>query len=358
MKQLEGKEVILGGGLAGYFLAANLIKAGRKVLLIHNPTQTGASGVAAGLVNPITGRQSVLTWRALEFLDALDEFLIDPLFEPLNKFYHRMPVYRPFPDIFSGNEWAAKSAWSDYQRISQVEFNPWRPDLVKNPFGGVSHLRSGWLDIPPFLSTLSLLLQKTGNFSERKAHLNYDSVSPETNEIVLNGEQIPYQNLIFCEGIQAVNNPWFRIHLIPLKGQLLTLSSEDHPDRIVSAGVFMIPLANGQYRMGSTYERDFTHEAPDETGKMNLLQEVGRWWIPPIHQITRHDSGIRPTTLDRMPILGRQVTYPNLWVFNGLGAKGVLQGPALAKLMTQAILQNSDALFWKEIQTSRKKAIL
>jgi glycine/D-amino acid oxidase-like deaminating enzyme len=358
MKQLEGKEVILGGGLAGYFLAANLIKAGRKVILIHNPTQTGASGVAAGLVNPITGRQSVLTWRALEFLDALDEFLIDPLFEPLNKFYHRMPVYRPFPDIFSGNEWAAKSAWSDYQRISQVEFNPWRPDLVKNPFGGVAHLRSGWLDIPPFLSSLNLLLHKTGNFSEIKAHLNYNSISPEKNEIILNGEQIPYQNLIFCEGIQAVNNPWFQILLIPLKGQLLTLSSEELPDRIISSGVFMIPLGNGQYRLGSTYEREFTYDGPDEKGRSNLLQEVGRWWIPPIHQVTRHDSGIRPTTQDRMPLLGRQDAFPNLWILNGLGAKGVLQGPALAKLMTQAIVQNSDSIFWKEIQTSRKKAIL
>jgi glycine oxidase len=358
MKQSEGKDIILGGGLAGYFLAANLIKAGRKVLLIHNPTQSSASRVAAGLVNPITGKQYVLTWRALEFLDALDEFLSDPLFQSLNKFYHRMPVYRPFPDIFSGNEWGAKTAWPEYYTLSQVEFNPWRPDLLKNPYGGISHLRSGWLDIPPFLSTLNGLLQSTGNFSEVKTHLSYDSVFPETNEIHLNGEQVVYQNFIFCDGIQALNNPWFRIHLIPLKGQILTLSSDDQPDRIISSGVFMIPLGNGQYRMGSTYERDFTHEGPDEKGKIDLLQQVGRWWVPPIHQVIKHDSGLRPTTQDRMPVLGRQELFPNLWIFNGLGAKGVLQGPALAKLMTQAIVQKSDSLLWEEIRSSRKKAIL
>lgn len=358
MRDSVGNNVIIGGGLAGYFLAANLVKAGRTVTLIHNPNNVGASGVSAGLVNPLTGRQYVLTWKAMEFLEALDNFLKDPLFTPLAVHYHRVPVYRPFPDIYSSNEWVGKTAWPGYENLTEVEYNPWRPELLVNPHGGMIHLRSGWLDIPAFLQTLNQILSGTGLFTEIKAQLAYESISPNTQEILIEGMTHHYSNLIFCEGIQARNNPWFGVNIIPLKGQVLSIESEGNSERIVSSGVFMIPLSNNEYRLGSTYERDYQEEGPDEWGKNELLTEAKRWWIPPIHRVLKHDAGLRPTTLDRMPILGRHESFPNLWIFNGLGAKGVLQGPGLARLLSQAILEDTDSLLWDEIRHTRKKALL
>ena len=358
MKESAGNEVIIGGGLAGYFLAANLVKAGRTVTLIHNPNNTGASGVAAGLVNPLTGRQYVLTWKALAFLDALDNFLKDPLFTPLEAHYHRTPVFRPFPDIYSSNEWVAKTAWPGYENLTATEYNSWRPDLLHNPHGGMLHLRSGWLDIPAFLHSLNHILSDTGYFTEKKAQVGYESILPDAQEILIEGTKQSYANLIFCEGIQAIHNPWFRVNIIPLKGQVLTVKSEGPSERILSSGVFMIPLSTREYRLGSTYERSFQAEGPDEWGKNELLTEVKRWWIPPVEQVLKHDAGLRPTTLDRMPILGRHEEFRNLWIFNGLGAKGVLQGPGLARLLSQAILEDNDSLLWDEIRHTRKKAMI
>lgn len=356
MEQSEVNEVILGGGLAGCFLAANLVKAGRSVTLIHNPEHTGASGVAAGLVNPLTGRQYVLTWRAIEFLDALDDFFKEPLFASLEKYYHRTPVFRPFPDIYSSNEWAAKTAWPAYNNLTEVEYKPWRPELLQNPQGGMLHLRSGWLDIPPFLQALQTILISTGRFRVICRQLEYAAIQTQKQEILIEGERILYSSLVFCEGIQAIHNPWFRLNLIPLKGQLLTVESKGPSERSISSGVFMIPISENQYRLGSTYEREFQQEGPDEVGKNELLTEVSRWWIPPIHRVLKHDAGLRPTTLDRMPILGRHKEFRNLWIFNGLGAKGVLQGPGLARLLAQSVIEDTESFLWEEVRHTRKKA--
>jgi len=50
--------------------------------------------------------------------------------------------------------------------------------------------------------------------------------------------------------------------------------------------------------------------------------------------------GIRPTTMDRRPVLGSHPTFKNTHMFNGLGAKGYLIAPTMAKEMAQYLLDN------------------
>jgi glycine oxidase len=49
------------------------------------------------------------------------------------------------------------------------------------------------------------------------------------------------------------------------------------------------------------------------------------------YTIINQESGIRPTTRDRRPIIGTHQAFNKLHVFNGLGAKGYLLAPLLAK---------------------------
>lgn len=357
MKDEIPKILIVGGGLAGMFLAANLVKAGRRVVLFSDPFSLGASDVAAGLVNPITGRQYVLTWRAKEFLNHLEAFLSDARFRALQKYYHVRPVFRPFPDIFSSNEWTSKTSSEEFNGITQAEFSPWKPELIRNPFGGMVHQKSGWMDIPGFLSELKKILLTTGLFELKNSRLPYDAIHPESKFIQIEGEQLPYQHLVFCEGIQGRINPWFRLQILPLKGQILTVQTQGDAERILSSGIFMIPLGQNQYRLGSTYERAFTEEGPDEKGKAELLQEAARWWLPKFDEVLNHTAGLRPTTPDRMPLIGHHQTLTGLWIFNGLGAKGVLQGPGLARLLSEAILNETPEILWPETNIYRSKAV-
>ena len=48
-------------------------------------------------------------------------------------------------------------------------------------------------------------------------------------------------------------------------------------------------------------------------------------------EILSHNSGIRPTTKDRRPLLGRHTTLKRLHLLNGLGTRGVLMAPLLSE---------------------------
>src|SRR4051812_23776482 len=70
--------LILGQGLCGTFLSYYLAKAGKKVLVIDKNIPFSASKVASGVINPVTGRRIVRTWRIEELLpfalEAYTEF--------------------------------------------------------------------------------------------------------------------------------------------------------------------------------------------------------------------------------------------------------------------------------------------
>src|SRR3954466_89491 len=60
--------LILGQGLCGTFLSYYLAKAGKKVLVIDKNIPFSATKVASGIINPVTGRRIVRTWRIEELL--------------------------------------------------------------------------------------------------------------------------------------------------------------------------------------------------------------------------------------------------------------------------------------------------
>ena len=66
--------LILGHGIAGAVLAETLRLRGLKVHVFDVPRAGQASGVAAGVVNPLVFRRDVPSWRAAELLPIADAF--------------------------------------------------------------------------------------------------------------------------------------------------------------------------------------------------------------------------------------------------------------------------------------------
>ena len=60
--------LIIGQGISGTFLSFYLHQNKRSFLVIDNPETTSASNVAAGIINPVTGRRIVDTWMIGEIL--------------------------------------------------------------------------------------------------------------------------------------------------------------------------------------------------------------------------------------------------------------------------------------------------
>src|SRR5688572_23582157 len=65
--------IVVGQGISGTFLSWYLRNAGRSFVVIDNNDPASASRVAAGIINPVTGRRIVRTWM----IDTLLPFIQD-----------------------------------------------------------------------------------------------------------------------------------------------------------------------------------------------------------------------------------------------------------------------------------------
>jgi glycine/D-amino acid oxidase-like deaminating enzyme len=58
------------------------------------------------------------------------------------------------------------------------------------------------------------------------------------------------------------------------------------------------------------------------------------------YNIISHLAGVRPSSIDRRPIIGAHPEYKNLFVFNGLGTKGVMLAPYFSENFVNFYLKN------------------
>src|SRR5438045_5921320 len=109
---------------------------------------------------------------------------------------------------------------------------------------------------------------------------------------------IRFNNIVFCEGYMANNNPFFKDDkIIPCKGDILTITC-DHLSRghvIKKDGIYIIPATENIFRVGSTYRWNNDTIQPDEQSRKQIevkLDDI----LQDKYTVINHQSGIRPTT--------------------------------------------------------------
>jgi glycine/D-amino acid oxidase-like deaminating enzyme len=50
-----------------------------------------------------------------------------------------------------------------------------------------------------------------------------------------------------------------------------------------------------------------------------------------------HFAGVRPTVKDRRPLIGTHFNHNSIHILNGLGTRGVMLGPTMAKALFENI---------------------
>ena len=59
------------------------------------------------------------------------------------------------------------------------------------------------------------------------------------------------------------------------------------------------------------------------------------------YEIIEHKASIRPSTIDRRPIIGSHPNYKNIYLLNGMGSRGVLLAPTLSFWLYNHIYKSS-----------------
>ncbi|HEU5290738.1 MAG TPA: FAD-binding oxidoreductase [Cyclobacteriaceae bacterium] len=339
--------IIVGQGLAGSCLALQLMQQGKRIVVIDSVHENSATRVAAGLFNPITGRNMTLTWMADTLFPYLHGFYEQAEQITSASFFHPMPLYRPFVSIEEQNEWMGKSSNASIAAyLTAVHTSPIEEDQVQNKFGGLMIKQCGYLNTIKFCEAVRQYIQQTNSLVEQDFR---------EEELIVEEDSIRYlqfkaSKIIFCQGERAGAGKFFSwLPIRPLKGETLSISTSTSVSKIYNRGVYLVPEI---WKVGATYQFKDTSPTITEEGRIELVTKLNELVNFP-YQITAQSWGLRPTTPDRRPILGPHPDHSSLVIFNGLGTKGVSLAPYFSKVLA-AWMENGTPIN-KEVDIHRYK---
>ncbi len=314
--------LIVGQGLAGSLLGWRLIQRGKTVLIVDPGLEQSASRTAAGLINPVTGKRLVKTVGVEQYLPEAKR-----LYRQLGGFFdatflHKKEQIRLFQSAKEIKQWEKRKEQADYDSFLGERFGPGEKDYsMVDALGGFQQLQCGYLDTV-------LLLNKLRDFFEERAC--YLKTSVEHDSLKLSDQSVEWRDykikkVVFCEGYHLQNNRWFSwLPLQPAQGEILTLQSKEPlPKEIIQFGKWMLPLSEGRFKLGATWQWQPLDEKPNKTAVTELLTAYKkRFPAIDIPILIEQKVGVRPGTRDKIPFLGSHPIFPQLAVFNGFGSKG------------------------------------
>lgn len=338
--------IIVGQGIAGSMIAHFLLKQHKSILVIDKFNPNSASNIAAGVVNPITGRYMVKTWMIDDILPFAKK-IYNELEQELNaSFFYEQDIYKVFSSEEVADIWNKKKTKREYQDylgdIVNIE-----DDVIKAPFGAGVIKQCCWLDVPKFIKYFRNFLKENNNIVEEEFNNTQLNV---TN--IIKYKNIIADKIIFCEGYSAYKNPFFKFVPFSLaKGEHFIIHSKQlKTDKIINKNIFIIPKGNNLYNVGATFIWNDVLECVTEEGRAEIQEKLGKI-ISAEYSIMEEKAGIRPTIKDRRPVLGSHPMYKNVYIFNGMGTKGVSIAPYFASYLTDHLSTNFD--IFNEISVKR-----
>ncbi|MEY4571976.1 MAG: hypothetical protein RLZ10_1194 [Bacteroidota bacterium] len=328
------RALIIGGGIAGICTALELIKNNIQCTLIDQGENVSTK-IATGIINPIVFRRTTKSWRADDFFSYLELFYSEIEKASKHNFFHPIVIRRIFSSNQEREEWLKKEKQEKYSEfLTPISLEDDKFVGVDAPFGTARIKKAYWVDSELFINHCKSIISKKGVWINEV--FNYLSYQPESR--IYHGEK--YDFVVFCEGFSVKNNPLFNhLKISSTKGQVLKiLTDEINEDESLNRKCFVLPIGNKEFKIGSTYEWNAVDSYTTQEGKSQILENYSILGLG-IPKVIAQYAGIRPTTFDRRPFLGEHHNHKANFVFNGLGTKGYMLAPLLAKELINYILK-------------------
>ncbi|SNC68613.1 Glycine/D-amino acid oxidase [Hymenobacter gelipurpurascens] len=349
--------LIIGHGIAGATLAQELRRRGRSVLVLDTPQPDSASNVAAGLMNPVAGKRYALAWRAEELMPAAVQFYQELETRFGQTFFYEAPILKLFSSVAEQNTVLARSAdnpWGNFVQDADAPLPAVRG--LKQEFGGLRIQRGGHVLVREVLAALAAEGIREGWLQHETFAWEQLVPAPDGGSGLQYANRVQAQHVVCCEGAAAVQNPYFHwLPLTPNQGEVLNVECHGLSDEyVLNKGAYVVPLGNGQFRVGATYRWPPFAAGITDDAQQELSQRLEAMTSEPF-RITEQRAGVRPAVRDRKPLLGTHPARPEVHMFNGFGSKGVMMAPRLANLMAD-FLENGTEL-WPEVNIRRYSAL-
>jgi glycine/D-amino acid oxidase-like deaminating enzyme len=312
---------------------------GQKVCVIDDGHRSASSKVAAGLINPLAGMRFNRRPEIPDWLASAENWYQRLAQNLGRRLLHPAPMLRLYRSDRQQRFYQRRCDDPASRGLGLLgdEFTPEAcPEAIIAEHGGFIQHRTGYVDMPALLELLGQWLRSIDALVSRD--VTHDQVVATATGVRVG--DLSANRLVFCDGARLRDNAWFDwLPLAPDKGEIIDIDDTWQPRHIINGAFWLVPLANGNLRFGSTHDHDATDDLPTAAGLARLLDGY-RGLRPASTEVVvrRHLAGIRPATADRYPLLGRHPQQGALWVFNGFGARGALSIPWYAQRMAEHLV--------------------
>ena len=325
--------IIVGSGLAGISFSETLLNSNNS-FCVFNTNKNASTKVAAGLYNSVILKRFNLVWKAQEQINLLPQFYGNIEQKTNVKLDYNLEVRKRFTSTEDQNEWFVAADKQKLETFLDAQIISNSNENVNAPFGFGKVLQTGYVDVSLLYDVYQLYLQDLGVFQNEV--FDYDNLIMHLDGFEYNG--IKAKNIVFAEGFGLHQNPFF--NFLPLdgtKGELLKIHAPNLKlDYCLNSSLFILPIGNDNYKVAATYNWTDKDSLPTEEGKKELLDKLDAI-INCEYTVLEHFAGVRPTVLDRRPLVGEHPIHKSMYILNGLGTRGVMLGPYLAQLLFNSI---------------------
>jgi glycine oxidase len=329
--------LIVGAGLAGACAAFTLSAHHSVHVLESAEPASGASGAAAGLVNPFMGRRARPVWCLREALDAVPTILKQA---DAAELFPDTGVLRPAvePDqvaLFqeAADEHPDLATWLSPTTV-QERFPAVQPDR-----GALFIPRGGAVDVGAMVRALVNAAEERGTTVETHVPVLYWRETPDAAVLEVDRgddtEELRADRVLLALGQGFPPFPELRrLGLDGIKGQTVRVRRpaelpSDLPP--VSGRGYIVPDGNALV-LGSNYDNNYDDLTPDPDAT-GYIQEKTSHMIPELNraEVLDETAGVRVKHSDtNLPLLGPLPRRERIWTFTALGSKGLLTAPLLA----------------------------
>lgn len=337
--------LIVGQGLAGSLLTWELLARGKRVFVVDRDEPVTSSKIAAGIVTPITGQRVAPSWRIDEMLDRSRRLYRQVERETGEQLFHQVSIARLLATEDEAGRWKKKLSENGGRYLKHTAPLEIDGAVYNSEYGGFEMPTAAWLDVPRFLEvTRRVLLERAG----------YAIADLDAEEIAVSAEGVKWKNVdaeavVFCQGWEGNRNRFFDwLPFRSAKGEILDFECEGpspvEGERIINRAGWLLRTGN-RFRAGSTYQWDLDEGNAFETtdaGRREIEGKVSAMFRrKPGFLVTGHRAAVRPIIRESRGLVGVHPgaeLHDRIVFFNGLGSKGVLNGPFLARQLAEHLV--------------------
>jgi len=373
---------IIGGGIAALCSALSLAQRGNQVTLYCKDKHfaSAASGNLQGALYPLINQDH----------DSLSQLFCNAYLYALN-FYQQLNQQFPFAHQFDGLIQLAydNSAFKKLKKIQQAalpeQLVHWIEEKQTNQLAGIEinhsalfYPHAGWLSPRQMGHSLYQKLKQLPNVTLLAEH-HIEAITQQTHnplkqwkltaKTLKNSHQpsFEHQTIIIAAGFDSIK--FEQCKAVPLsaaRGQVSHITSTpklSQLKRTICHEGYLTPALDRQHCMGATFKRhdeNIEYRPSEQTDNHKKLKKcvANQAWVDSIILNDQAHTAIRCTTRDHFPYLGQLTDYsklkshyqqgiqsihnlPDIYLFTGLGSRGLCSAPLLAEILASKINNES-----------------